>query len=714
MEHPTVASLRLDHPLSVEEVLEKDRLRREPFAMQVTQALKAVSRDAGLVVAVEGSWGCGKTTLLNMVEALLRKDPAELRPVVVRFNPWLIGERDALLGEFLSSIGKSLELPDYAADGKRVAKELKAYSRAFDILKLLPGAEPWASIVKTVFNGVADTISAISDYKTPGIEARKRKVEDALRAFPRRIVVLIDDVDRLFAREAFEMVRIVKAVGELPNIGYVLAWDEKYVSTALDKLQVPLAHSYLDKIVQVRMKVPPLSFSQRVMLTNAGLDRLASQGHAFHFKGSDARQTEIFHAGLAELMESPRDVVRLFDVMASIEPGLRGELQLADMLGLAALMTKAPRVYDLLHQTPQAFVGRRPGTRPGLHKAAEVVTAHAKVRNEAIEQSTSPIAVRSLVQWLFPKVATHDDAFTFDRVIFEEGHLAHPDRLLVALQQSAGPDDVSLAQVRDFIQQPERRAQIAAALQPENCIEFIATAGRLSTAYVSAPGFGLDSLVMAVARWADSSVAYERARVDHRARHAVSRTALKAIGEISHGPDIEATKAVAERIAQGSHGVVAAMSLAASSYLDENYDSPLKAPAESKDKVLQHLGDNVGKLIHSGKLFCTAEADFILRTAPRLFPQRCASYFEVLQRKDCSLDLFAESLFRHAFESTAGQSYAAVGEMDRVECYVALDDLKARGVRRLRDSALTYPARAAWRALVEGRCLYADGSESDL
>ena len=192
-------------------------------------------------MSIEGAWGSGKTSLLAMLEELLNAEPAEQRAVVVHFNPWLIGDRDALLRQFLASIAKAVKLTDHAKEGKRVAKELKTYSKAFDVLKLIPGVEPSASIIKSVVESVGNASEAVFDYKTPDIEARKVALENALRKFPLRIVVLLDDLDRLYPAEAYEMVRIIKAVGDLPNVGYVLAWDEKYVSAALDKFRgVPL------------------------------------------------------------------------------------------------------------------------------------------------------------------------------------------------------------------------------------------------------------------------------------------------------------------------------------------------------------------------------------------------------------------------------------------------------------------------------------------
>lgn len=153
----------LDKPLRGSEVLKDDKLGRAPFARTVTKVLERVSGASGLVVSIEGAWGSGKTTTLSIVEALLQGEPAEVRPVIVHFNPWLVGDRDALLRQFLSKVASEVKLGDPSKDGKRVAKELKTYAKAFDVLKLIPGAEPWASIVKSVVDSMGDAVGSVAD-----------------------------------------------------------------------------------------------------------------------------------------------------------------------------------------------------------------------------------------------------------------------------------------------------------------------------------------------------------------------------------------------------------------------------------------------------------------------------------------------------------------------------------------------------------------------
>ena len=88
---------------------------------------------------------------------------------------------------------------------------------------------------------------------------------EGLRELNRRIVVIIDDLDRLEPHEAVEIMRLIKAVADFLNILYVLCYDPEILADSLKCiLSVDNGAAYLEKIVQVRFKVPqPEAFDLR-------------------------------------------------------------------------------------------------------------------------------------------------------------------------------------------------------------------------------------------------------------------------------------------------------------------------------------------------------------------------------------------------------------------------------------------------------------------
>lgn len=95
-DHPTDTGDKADQRLQLsgdrpKEHLTDDRLGYANFAQSLARSIAGLGPTEGIVLAVNGAWGSGKTTAVNMiVEALakLQKDAPSSREIVpVWFNP---------------------------------------------------------------------------------------------------------------------------------------------------------------------------------------------------------------------------------------------------------------------------------------------------------------------------------------------------------------------------------------------------------------------------------------------------------------------------------------------------------------------------------------------------------------------------------------------------------------------------------------------------
>lgn len=702
--------LGFDRPLSPKDALRVDKLGRQGYAQAAVNALRRVNSTAGFVLSVEGAWGSGKTSTLAMMEALLRtQSPA---PIIVHFNPWLVGDRDALLRHFLSKIAAEVKLADHTTDGKKVARELKAYAKVFDFIKLVPGAEPWASLVKTVIESTGETVDSVATHKTPDIELRKEKVEEALRRFGCPVIVFIDDIDRLFPFEVFEMIRIVKAVGDLPNVGYVLAWDPEYVSDALKAANVPRSATYLDKVVQVRLPLPAISLEARGVLINEALARLHPDADKPYFANSQGRLGELYFSGLRELLEQPRDFARVFNTVTVIEPMLRGEVVLADIIGFAALMVKAPSVYETMRMEPRWFVGLMPADH-GLFKREGLIKEGATHRDAAFDQCSNPSAVRKLVHRLFPLTARADDEFTMGRVLDVEGHIAAPTRLLVALQLHVSGADVSFVMARRYLIHADQRSQIVSTLTQHNCLEFLECIGDVAEATTATDVDDIEGLCLDIARLADTEPFPARSK-DRSGffRLPVEDVAVRAIRLIVKAATTNQEAMLAEKIVLDPNNLTVAMELFSDSYLfDKKKDEMLRCAPESQAKLTDKLANNILEAAKAGRLLTTCNPGLILWRLSCVAPSECPTVFAAMKSANPSLDDFALAILSHSYDSTKGQRYSLPDDHSKIEAYCSLEELKKHANKRLADRALELPALAAWRAIVEEKSVYGvDGS----
>ena len=703
------AGIGLDRALVASSALENDKLDRKAFSESVVTSLSRIDASAGFVLSVEGAWGSGKTSTLAMIEALLNKEHAETRPVIVHFNPWLIGDRDALLRQFLAKIALAVEMADHVGDSKKVAEELKTYAKVFEFAKLIPGAEPWASIVKSVLESGGNAVSAAADHKCTDIETQKNKVEGALKKFPKRIIVFVDDLDRLFPNEVFEIVRIIKAVGDLPHVGYVLSFDPSYVNEALEKASVPNASVYLEKIVQVRMPLPILSFAARERLIENALKSLDSQARKSYFKESERRLSKFYFSGLRDLVEQPRDIVRIFNTVKMIEPFLRGEVVLADVIGLAALMVKALPVYELLRKHPRWFVGALPGDHGLTGKKQEILKIGEASRAHSFTQCCSPQAVAKIVKFLFP--LTHVPG-AHTKIKEFEGHIASPSRLLIAIQMSITGADVSLVDAARYLLRPDARLKIEESITPENCIEFLGALADMAESMDRDAIFGIKEICLSISRIVDMDPCVSRAKRHTFFSLSVEDFAKQTINRLVSHSGSSQSMAVASLIVMSADSLTVAMEIIVSSFLVAQRDVETVLCADNeRGELVEIFSKNVTQAAKEGWLLDVCNPSFIFWNFWRISGSLCPEIFQYMKDSDPTLDAFALAILKHSFDSHKGQTYGLHDNRNAINAYCSIDELKRHASERLSDNELTFPARAAWQAVVDEKIYYGvDGS----
>src|ERR1700733_9492589 len=281
-----------DRPLASRE---KDRLGFAPIAERLAKAIAEQRSPSGFVFGIEGRWGSGKTTLINLTIEALRTLGSEA-PEIVTFSPWLVGDREELLASLFDELASAaikidpivepkvvpasakskfsiiFDKPDRLSEKEKFRNSLGPKLRAFGSFastlgKFTRTAEalglPLAGLASVALERTGDLAKDI----TSAVPASKRKAElvKELKRLSRGIVVFIDDLDRLEPKEVSEVFRLIRAVADFPNITYVLSYDPKIIADTVSRaLQVEDGEAFLEKIVQVSFRVPrPEAFDLR-------------------------------------------------------------------------------------------------------------------------------------------------------------------------------------------------------------------------------------------------------------------------------------------------------------------------------------------------------------------------------------------------------------------------------------------------------------------
>jgi predicted KAP-like P-loop ATPase len=327
------AALNADRPIRSPK---EDKLGRTSFAARVARQIELLPEHESFVVAVQGPWGCGKTSLLNLIAN--RLDEKEI--AVVRFNPWLFSTTEELVARFFAELAQEL-IGSGRKRLKQVAGAIQRYAELVSPITKLPLIGDSAETILKVGKTVAAAGKQLAGSPSGSIARQRHQVEDLLKQAGRRIVIMIDDIDRLDASEVREMMRLIRLVADFPFTTYLLAFDQERVARALDDNAGEGRH-YLEKIVQISHNVPEVSADALdAMLREA----IAEAVPGYISELDDARWKDCVHFIVRPLIQTPRDVWRYANALPIAFDTVGAEVDAADLATLEAVRILLPEVH---------------------------------------------------------------------------------------------------------------------------------------------------------------------------------------------------------------------------------------------------------------------------------------------------------------------------------------------------------------------------------
>lgn len=243
-------------------------------------------------IGIFGSWGTGKTTLMDVIRHKL-----EMKQILcVEFSAWRYQKEDHLIIPLLAAVKDALE-----------QRGSNAYPSAADVV--MDTAKTLGAVVKSLVAGVAfkvglpgamevsfDATKALAEAKASGntptpqsdtkqltsvyyacFAALKKAFDSLLAENPGwRIVVFVDDLDRCFPNSILQTLESMKLFFDLAGFVFVVGVDSAVVERCIDleyrqrgenhngdnqTLQIR-GSDYLKKIFQVPFSLFPVSLNE--------------------------------------------------------------------------------------------------------------------------------------------------------------------------------------------------------------------------------------------------------------------------------------------------------------------------------------------------------------------------------------------------------------------------------------------------------------------
>jgi hypothetical protein len=370
-----------------------DQFGVSPFAQAIARSIEKLTAPEGTVIALTGPWGSGKSSVVNLIRYHLKQAEEAESLKIIAFNPWWYPNEDAatraffqslyvVLGKRLTERGRTIIL----SLGKKLLSSGNLISTAVNLFTFGFGGK----IAETVSGAAAEMIktdrTAEQDYHVLADELRKQTT---------RFLVIIDDIDRLAPDQALAIFRLVKSVGRLPNVIYLLAFDRTLAERTLEE-RYPADRHFLEKIVQAAFEVP---LPDPTLLHEAILNAvLAFAQHPQDDEG--VRFRNVLADVVNPLITLPRDLVRYMGSIAVSYAAIGEEVALADLLAIEALRLFRFPVYQAI----QAHRAMLCGLGDNLRSGKETQAAYEGIFPAAAETDLEREQLRRALRRLFPRL----------------------------------------------------------------------------------------------------------------------------------------------------------------------------------------------------------------------------------------------------------------------------------------------------------------------
>jgi Predicted P-loop ATPase len=339
--------------------ISEDKLGRSLFAKQLANAIMQFKTKDNYAISLQGKWGCGKTSVLNMAVEEIRQlsevanDSEKI--VIVHFNPWNFTDTNQLINQFFLTLTNSLKVNNKEQKMQNVGSAIEKYSSALEYSEYIPVVGPYLKLLPKLSTKIGKSMKDKAKSRLNDVSYRKSEVEQALRKLDTRILVVIDDIDRLSNEQIQLIFQLVNAVAGFPNIIYLLSFDKDIVVRALSDVQHCDGEEYLEKIIQIPFDMPPLSIKRLHSILFEKLNDLVEVHGGMEF--DTARWSNVFDSCISPFINTLRDINRFCNTLEFMYSTVKEEVDFIDMAGICALRVFASSIFEWIRDNKFSLVG---------------------------------------------------------------------------------------------------------------------------------------------------------------------------------------------------------------------------------------------------------------------------------------------------------------------------------------------------------------------
>jgi hypothetical protein len=259
-------------------------------------------------IGVIGKWGSGKTSYLNLTKEVLEKQ--EEQTIIINFNPRNSQSKNNIQSDFFELLFSKLKQYDL-----RCSFSFQKYLKAIGIH------------IDNKFFSILLNLQGILDKDT-----EREKIENAIKRLSKRIVIFIEDFDRLFKSEILEVFKLIDSNASFSNVIFIMAYDKEQLNRLLKY------DNFSEKFVTWEHTLPVRPYDKRLMYFQEELFKGIgiSGNNRIGYEAILQNHKEILEANLSTI----RDIKRFLNMFISPYNQVKQDVEFQDYLLLTIIKYK--------------------------------------------------------------------------------------------------------------------------------------------------------------------------------------------------------------------------------------------------------------------------------------------------------------------------------------------------------------------------------------
>lgn len=397
--------------------LDDDKLGYSPIVKRLSRILLKEKHNKSLSIGLIGPWGNGKSSVINLLKKniedkqYLKSSNVNSSPIVIHFLPYLNHKEDDIINEFF--IALSDKLSKY--NGK-LSNQIISYSQKLtDLYKN-----------KNVLGLLENHVTNVSDKPA---KALYDDIDKRLKEIDKKIIVFVDDLDRLNDKEILQVLKLIRNTANFYNTIFVVAMDKQYVLGRLTSSNNILNSNFVDKFFQLEVFLPEID---QIILRNYVFDVLINSLKDFE-PLFESKLTLAFNDNknlFEDYVKNFRDAKRVINQIIYDYRNFGVEIDLKDFMNFTFFKLKFPKVLKLLNDNRYEYLESE--AEKGIYKLIELkpeeikeLKNNEKITNTLKRSRKNNDSLRLIIYDIHKKV--HDKTSFFSEKI----NLAYEDRNLL-------------------------------------------------------------------------------------------------------------------------------------------------------------------------------------------------------------------------------------------------------------------------------------------